>query len=284
MSSEIIELAAGDDTRFFVHRDILVYQSQPFSDALTGEWREATDHRIDMTDWDSETVSRLVQFLYTGDYHYPAPAPVSPTPLQPKLADEPVPERTDEPSPLLNRPLTPLEKCVAVAMPPGIDDHVGDPPWLDEKTSPAGLNFKETLLAHAKVYVIAHYKSIAALKALAQRRLSTIILKLHPLRPDPHLTMNIVDLVIYVYAHTDSLSNSEEPLRKIVSQFVAFNFSTWYTHPEAAGLMGDGGDFVKDVLSKMCRILQGATRNVASAGTQFIKGLRVSIFRLQTVW
>lgn len=70
-------LAQGGESRFFVHANILVSQSQPFKNALAGNWKEATERKIDLNDWDGDTVGRLVEFLYRGNYQYPDPAPIS---------------------------------------------------------------------------------------------------------------------------------------------------------------------------------------------------------------
>lgn len=71
-------VAHGGESRFLVHRDILTSQSKPFRDALSGEWKEATELKIDLQDWGEATVGQMVEFLYRGSYHYPAPEAISP--------------------------------------------------------------------------------------------------------------------------------------------------------------------------------------------------------------
>lgn len=70
-------LAHARESRYFVHAKILVSQSQPFHDALVGNWKEATERKVDLHDWDGDTVGRLVEFLYRGNYGYPPPAALS---------------------------------------------------------------------------------------------------------------------------------------------------------------------------------------------------------------
>lgn len=83
MSSDIVQLIAKGGSRFLVHKDVLASQSKPFNDALTGEWKESQDRRIELPDWDAVTIGRMVEFLYRGSYCYPDPAAL--TPGDPKL-------------------------------------------------------------------------------------------------------------------------------------------------------------------------------------------------------
>lgn len=103
--------------------------------------------------------------------------------------------------------------------------------------------------------------------------------RLNPIQPSSHLSMNIVDLATYVYTHTDHLSRSEEPLRKLVSQFVTLNFQALQSEPEAVELVGEGGDFVKDVMAKVCRRLSATHQTLSNPGTRFVSKLSVGILR-----
>lgn len=254
MSSTIIELVAKNNGRFFVHEGILSHHSQQFKDATSGPWKESQERKILLQDWDEETVGRLVQYLYTGDYRYPNPSlPEKPPGGVAETETEKVPS-----APELGRTgaLTPFAECVQGTAweHPGLP--MTDASWL-ESVNTVEFDFEETFLAHAKVYTLAQYKSIVALKVLAHKRLSQTLLKLHPLGRNPHLAANITTLSAYVYAHTDSLTSSEEPIRRIVSQYVALNFAAWQADPQAEQMMCDGGDFVKDVLRKICRRFGG---------------------------
>lgn len=272
MSSEIFELVAQDDARFFVHKDILAHQSQPFKEATSGVWKESTERKILLKDWDAKTVGHLVQFLYTGDYKYPDPS--STEAEHPPVAEEKSVTKSSNELEIRVRTLAPFLECIVGSTPERSDPRMTDSAWLD-RVDTSTFDFEETLLTHAKLYTLAHYKSIAALKALAQERLSGILLKLHPLacNLNPHLAMNIVNLATFVYANTDSLSNSAEPLRNILSHFVALNLATLYTNSAAAEIICRGGDFVGDVLGKLCR---GRGGQIAPPGTRFINGFNVS--------
>lgn len=272
MSSEIFEIVAQDDVRFFVHMDILAHQSEPFKEAISGEWKESTDRKIILQDWDAETVCRLVQFLYTGDYQY-VDHSSSDVPLSPVVEEQSLDEHELPP-----RALTSLQECIESVMPKRPNPRMTYSAWL-ESVDISTFNFGETLLAHAKVYALAHFKSIAALKALAQERLSKVLLRIHPLgyNNNRHLAMNIVNLATYVYGNTDSLSSSKEPLRNIISHFVALNFASLQTDSAAAEMMCNGEDFVRDFLAKLCGALgSGVGELPAPSGTRFITRICVS--------
>lgn len=75
---------------------------------------------------------------------------------------------------------------------------------------------------------------------------------------------NVIELIRYVYASTDSLSNSIETLRKLVSAFVADRLWIWRGWSEIEDLMSEGGDFVVDVT----RTSHDATRCLRREGNE----------------
>ncbi|KAL0639484.1 hypothetical protein Q9L58_001513 [Maublancomyces gigas] len=255
MSSEIFELTAQGDVRYFVHKDILARQSQPFTDATNGVWKESTDRQINLRDWDAKTVGRLVQFLYTGDYKYTT------------SDTEEVGEQPASVSPAIS------ELSELGAWPSRAPPRITDGTWL-ERVDTSTFDFEETLLAHAMVYSLAHYKAITALKALAQERLLRVLVALHPMAGNPHLATNIVHLATYVYGNTDSLTNSAEPLRNMVTNYVVLNFPAWQAYPAAVEMMCGGGDFVRDVLAKICKQLGSPIGLVmATPATRFVTSI-----------
>lgn len=90
---------------------------------------------------------------------------------------------------------------------------------------PAGRLQGPFVLSNAKVYCLAQYKSISTLRTLARKRIFLLLLKINPLprETESSAVLNSLDLVNYVYSNIDSFVNSEEPLRKLVWQFTAYN-------------------------------------------------------------
>lgn len=242
--------------RFNVHKDVLISQSEPFRKAITGGWLETAERKINLDDWDGDTVGRLVEFLYTGDYHYSDPVSsgerVTERAVQRQLKD-PRPARNDE-SKGPSRPLTPFDECLDTFLPQDRDDEAD---WSKLARFDSRDDYKDALLSHAKVYCLAQYKSVDALRILALRRVFLTLMKIDPLpppKPDSSAVPSFIELANLVYSNTDSLVSSEEPLRKMVSQFAAHNLPALQSSPEMTDLMGEG-DFVNDLMPKICRRL-----------------------------
>lgn len=71
----MVLITAQGETQFFVHKEILALHSPPFRDTLSEAPAQLV---VNLQDWDRETVSRLVEFLYRGIYNYADPTPLYP--------------------------------------------------------------------------------------------------------------------------------------------------------------------------------------------------------------
>lgn len=278
MTSAIVELVAKNDMIFFVHKGILDHHSIPFQEATrSGPFEEIDRPRILLRDWDEQTLGRLVQFMYTGNYRYPGPGPEDDS-LPPVVGGATVPAGPD----LLRSPkVTPSADDQTDDSSEQDNSITCDADWL-EQVNVDLFDFEEVFLAHVSVYALAHRQSIAVLKTLSFDRLSQTLWYLHPFGPNPHLAGNIVTLATYVYAN---LTDVEEPLRLLVSKVVGRNFSRWHADPAAVEMMCRGGDFVRDVLPSVCTLLDGVGVSelpVASVGTRYIARLAVRGSRLLT--
>lgn len=249
MTSEVLELVANDDQRFFVHKAILTSQSTSIE--------IPSERTIDLGDWDSDTVARLVEFLYCRNYDYPDPAPLGPH-AEHSLSEPPPPIQVASEATDHRRPLTPLPDCLGSTL------LLDEAPRTDEQRlhrfHPSDYDFGGILQAHAKVYALASSKSIVPLQTLALRRLLLILVRLHPLQPKSRTVKDIVDFASVVYesklsVNTGYLVRAEEPLRKLTSQFIALNFVAFQSEPRAVEVIVDGGELVKDVMAKVCRRL-----------------------------
>lgn len=216
-----------------------------------------------MDEWDGETVGRLVEFLYTGNYQYPEPVSITERAgaertIQRKLKAI-IPSAGGEASTSLTRPLTPLDDCLNGFFPLDYDDRAD---WTKLESFDPQDNYREALFSHAKVYCLAQHKSIGALRTLALRRIFLIFLKIDPVTPQPeaHGVVNLIDLANYIYTNTDRLVSSEEPLRKLVSHFAAHNIRALETRQEMSDLMNEPSDFVSDLIMKILRQLSTSLR------------------------
>lgn len=108
----------------------------------------------------------------------------------------------------------------------------------------------EALLEHAKVYMLAHYKDVKRLRELALEGIQEGLAK--DAAKDVY-SGAVVELLRYVYSHTQFLTSSKEPLRELVSQFTADGFQRLYTY-QMVELIGDNEfmDLRLDVMFKLC--------------------------------
>ncbi|KAF4333628.1 n-carbamoyl-l-amino acid hydrolase [Fusarium beomiforme] len=57
-----------DGQEFKAHRIILSTHSKCFAKALNGDWKESTEKRIDIKDFDPSVVEAMLRFIYSFDY------------------------------------------------------------------------------------------------------------------------------------------------------------------------------------------------------------------------
>lgn len=281
-TSPIFEILAGpDQKRFYAHADVLS-KSESLRALIEGKWKDSLERKVVLEDWDEETVERLLEWLYTDDYACPHPTrPATEEAIQPAA-----PHKDDEDSSIdSSKPseedfLLPLDPPNVATQPEQaadfgpirptavlLDLHKAFSP-IDAKISGSAAfdnwatslrsaaheyDFEATLLAHAKLYALANYILLPALKTFALHRLQSVLLFLNPLKARTLPVRNLVTLAHYVYAHTDTLANSKEPLRNFLSMFIGSNFAGFEGQGVDA-LMEQGGNFVVDV----CRKLQAA--------------------------
>ena len=227
---------------------------------MQGPWVDSVEREIDLTDWDAETASRMVEWLYKEDYHVPMPM------LVPPETGVPVPAKAKEKEPPASLPLGPKGLGEAGTQPLRLDDasygkryeydeelwgsrstFLGTWAWDRDLTHYYG--FSTGLEAHVKVYILAEYLLLWSLQAAAFFRIKTV-LDLTKDLPGYHAQLGIVSLVRYIYANTASRENSEEPLRNLITIYVAL-LSDNFRGQEVNELMEEGGDFVVELCAKM---------------------------------
>lgn len=187
----MFELVAEGGQTFPVSKYVLAAQSMPLRSAATGPWSESQERKINLQDWDGETVERLVRFLCTSDY----------------------------PNPLRTEPLSRI------------------------------------FLAHAKVYALAQYKDVEALKTLSLARLKSSLVNGNTIEPAA-----FIELARYVYSNTDSLEDTGEPMRQVVSEFAASNYENLQTE-DMALLVREEVDFRFDLQAERKLYAERAERH-----------------------
>lgn len=261
----------------------MLEQSKTLRVLIRGEWKDSLERKIVLEAWDPETVGRLLEWLWTGDYESPIPTETAKPDANSSEIDVPktsVPPSPDEKEPQSTRkksakgsqqPLTPLETLAfSKAYPERAPSHAEAlTQWAAYfKQSSCVLNFEATLLAHAKLYALADYMLLPALQAHVFQRLRAVLIFI--VRPTyPHAVFmernslpiantqvidNIIALIQYVYANTTQLESEEEPLRELISTFLALHYDQFVDKGgQVLRFMEQGEDFQGDVHDKVRR-------------------------------
>lgn len=252
LDSEIFTLKARGGQQFLAHGSILAAQSAPLRGIITGDWKESTERVIALEDWGGDTVGRFVEFLYLGNYQYPDPEPLHSSPTREVGGNVPVDLVLKDEELSQNRPLTPLGDCIPVSL--RLEQKMDKETRL-RQFSPLEHDYKEVLLAHSNVYALAQYKDVIALQSLSLENLLMTLMSIDQLEPRTHLAANVIALLGHVYSHTTVLVSSEEPMRRLVSQFAALNFPALQQTEGMEGLLYRESDLARDLMQKVCRRL-----------------------------
>ena len=157
--------------------------------------------------------------------------------------------------------------------------------WLKRCATPSNtMNFEPSLLAHAKMYCLANYMMLPALRELALKHVAVLLSHVHPIDTGSPAVMNLIVLIRYVYANTCTPGKGEDPLRKYLCCFTANNAAAFRDKAgtEVLGLMMEGGDFTADVWRKTRANLGVSNRKVTFLKSEVkrLKGDLESAFSL----
>ncbi|KAL8995218.1 MAG: hypothetical protein Q9169_005006 [Polycauliona sp. 2 TL-2023] len=254
--SPIFSIYAGPARKqFHVHASSL-RQSPVLAKIIDGDWKESEDRTIDLAEWDVLTIDQCLHFLYFKHYHMLTPVLEQPVPVGDVEAKVPsgVPVCTCDCAEMAH-PVQSGTQSVFTKPAHGITDTgtADHQPFetADVNTEPEHLDTARafSLLQHAKLYVLAQYLELTDLKTEAYQHLAALMdLLLGKLIPK--LLKYMVQLIRYVYTSTDTLKNSNEPLRELVAIYVAGCFQHFHGE-DADKLMEEGGDFVVDVMKNV---------------------------------
>ena len=266
-------LAGPEQTRFVAHVSVLE-KSEKLRAVTRGTWRDSSECKIKLEDWDAKTVGRFLQWLYTGDYESPYPVEVPQSELEETgilISESPAPAPSRQkvsysmvpPKQMALGAFTDLDFQKAV---PGLASSHANAFESWAAKSHGVLNFEATLLAHAKLYALANYMLLPTLQAQVFYRLKAVLLFISPSTNSLSLAFtkpglfianlpviyNIVTLIEYVYANTARLESEEEPLRKLISTFVTLHYDQFRDDRGVVlAFMRQGGDFQGDIHDKM---------------------------------
>ena len=143
------------------------------------------------------------------------------------------------------RPLTPISRCV-FRLP--LERRPTAAELFTQTEFESDSHFGITLLAHAKMYAFAHYHLVSEPERFALQRLSQVLISVDCTQA--HAIPDIAQLVHHIYDNTTVRESQEEPARKLISQFIAPNYTN-LIKGELETLLVEGGDFVLDLSDKI---------------------------------
>ncbi|GLB09929.1 hypothetical protein AtubIFM57258_005861 [Aspergillus tubingensis] len=245
---------------YYVHPEALSWcKNSALSARIEGPWRQHGDESpIDWSDFDEQTVECVLSYLYTQDYYVPQLESVPddsckidddcevPTRIEPST-----PESVPDDQETINRPLTPLSRCLKAGL-PADNNHTAAGACTYRASPNPDDRLGAEILIHAKVYCFAHRFCIRELEDFALQRLTKvlIIIDAETVAVFPYLA----DAIRVVYDSTPGASFQYNPARKLLSQYVALN----YTRLESESfdqIMAEGGEFMVDLSHKLARRL-----------------------------
>lgn len=173
----------------------------------------------------------------------------------------------DEPT--FQRPLTPLSQCLRIGLPAEtIETAAGGLTQRKLENSDDGPAVE--IVLHAKVYCFAHRFLISDLESFALQRLTQVLIAVDP-RKD-NLFPYLADAVRVIYNSTPGALVQVNPARKLLSQYVALNY-TLLANEQLVRLLDEGGEFLADLSQKLARRLTASDTETQS--------MRKHIARLQ---
>ncbi|KAL6716214.1 hypothetical protein ACLMJK_005780 [Lecanora helva] len=282
LQTPIFEIFAGSEPEpLLVHAGILS-KSDRLKAIIEGNWEETLARKINLGEWDVDTVKRWVEWLYTGNYT----GAFSGGSTQPSSKSSSLPSEASQQLSRNHQTSAFLSARVNENFAdPGMNDgkpyvnQEGPLPFfdlafpgaefqrhkhlailksiikwrLDSRPKLQDSDFTAIAFSHAKVYCLADYMLLPDLQALAFENIKAWLGINWPPRPTNTLLTSLIPLIRYVYAGTPLKHNDggEEPLRLLLATYMALHGTAFEDNQhELADLLSDCGDFAVDLWSK----------------------------------
>ena len=251
-----------------LHEAALADQSPALATLMRGKMSESLAGEAKWKDVDRGTFTRFAQFAYTGDYSIPHTIVKTRDTRLPQDKESSLPQIEPEPEPADEWDFTSLSKKHNKTK--SIFGSAPAPPTaalkafnslnypllkprsnFAETCEPAikvgcSENFREILLVHASLYVLAEKWGVESLKVLTLFKLHRT---LKMLRLDASTVEGIVDLTRYTYLDetTPDLDTGIDGLRELICHYIAANAKMMTEHTSFRALIEDGGALARDL-------------------------------------
>ncbi|KAL8838678.1 MAG: hypothetical protein Q9176_004918 [Flavoplaca citrina] len=279
--SDIFKIITGSASQpIYVHADVLA-RSDLLRRLIAGPWKESIDRAIDWSEWDSSVVEKFIEWLYTGDYSCPHPVP---NPLSIELdnivetvkrlrdgdnqavtggaenraaggptegqANKKAMTKMDEDILLLQDLEWKADNGLPLPSPAEEFNH-----WHLHPPRNAGqLDYSVPFKIHADLYNIGCRYFLDDLRRMAWYRLRTLLITIGRPPVGSAAIQNTIDLILDVYSRTGDPLDEGEPLRNLLTTFVACHFTAF----KASGIQQlaisdnkDTREFMSDLMAKL---------------------------------
>ncbi|KAL8973898.1 MAG: hypothetical protein Q9197_001855 [Variospora fuerteventurae] len=279
LASQIFTVYAGPKhEKLSAHAGILI-KSPALRKIVEGVWKDSQERVVKLEDHDFGTVSQMLEWLYCGYYSWGRACLPNAPPIESTCSNDReqlyiISQALDGSRLVTLSPLTSMENqqlqtnnnLTTLSRPSDILRH-GQPGKRGTPLSTVTNHHKAggidsvirfatrsgcVLVQDAKLYVLAQYLELSCLKDLTFRSIQEVLSDTMSDKQETNaaLRANVVTLIRFVYDHTDSLTNSVEPLRRLVTSFVAVRYKA-VKGPEFDLLLSEGGGFPVDLVAMM---------------------------------
>ncbi|KAL8711806.1 MAG: hypothetical protein Q9220_003750 [cf. Caloplaca sp. 1 TL-2023] len=257
--SQVFKILVGQSQEpFFVHAHALS-RSKPLRQMITGAWKENQEKTIEWPEWDPRMAEKFIEWLYTDDYHCVYPAQIGIFKVISDAADisfgdiptgsisegeviegegkavaQPKAPKSEEPA--AKKQKTGASTFLSVKE---IVTSTGSAPkkltqsehfdlWMGHLSyKPEDLDYSTTFSTHVQLYLMGHQYLLDSLKLMARQRLGAVLVSIGRPTIGAPIINNILSLIREIYVGTGQGQDEEEPLRSLVTTFVATHFSTF---------------------------------------------------------
>lgn len=267
MSSKPFEFIVGsEETPCYIHIALVSHFSKTLETLVTGAMKEAKLGTAKLTDIESSTFFRFVEFAYTGSYSVPAlteacekqNAPVDtsdPFDLVDSFSGHKKDKKVRRSSSAWGSPQRPRSQFGLYQ-----DDEEGamwrsfqqaavtQQGWTFPKNPMDDtVEFSSIFLAHAQLYVFGDRYDVKPLRdiALQKLRCQLSVFTLHTKR-----ISDVVDLLKYTYENTNDQHKGTDPLRDLLTDYVSCHIFTIGKHSGFLELLEEPGKLARDIMSK----------------------------------
>lgn len=272
------DIIAGSEQMHFIAHASVLEQSDNLKAIIHGKWKDSLERKIVLEDWDAASVGRMLQWLYTGDYQ--VPNPTLPDPYETAAENHehdsddggdwgthpPAHPPSHPPAQRLKRGFTVLLASLMSTKLSPIAKRT-EAETFESWMRSAGdarydMDYEYTLMAHAKLYVLANYMLLPGLQSFTFERLQKLLCTMNPIKKDKSVITNLINLIEYVQVSTTRPDVGEEPLQELTAAFIALNFSQFNDGDgKVRRLMNQHRDFAEDVLDKV-RTIMAAMKDI----------------------